>query len=71
MSTYLMASNGNDGSFWALNGSNQALRFLGNSSMQPESSQALTSIAVADVNNVYGLDAAGDLYKLVNTPFHL
>lgn len=69
MTTYLMASNGNDGSFWALNGSHQAVRFLGNSTMQPEDSQALTCIAVANVDTVYGLDAAGDLYRLVNTGF--
>lgn len=69
MSKYLMAANGNDGSFWALNAANQALRYLGNASIQPEASQALTDIAVGNVNAVYGLSAAGDVYQLVNTPY--
>ncbi len=69
MSKYLMAANGNDGSFWALNAANQALRYLGNASVQTEASQALTYIAVGNVNSIYGLSAAGDVYQLVNTPY--
>ena len=69
MAKYLMAANGNDGSFWALNAANQALRYLGNSSIQTEASQALTYIAVANANTVFGLSAAGEVYQLVNTPY--
>jgi len=69
MSKYVMASNGNDGSFWALNDANQALRYLGNASVQPEASQALTYIAVGNVNSIFGLSANGDVYQLVNTPY--
>ncbi|RDZ26160.1 tectonin domain-containing protein [Lysobacter silvisoli] len=69
MATYLMAANGNDGSFWALNSAQQALRYLGNSSVQTEASQALTGIAVANANAVFGLSAAGEVYQLVNTPY--
>ncbi|WP_157489456.1 tectonin domain-containing protein [Lysobacter sp. Root916] len=69
MATYLMATNGNDGTFWALNAAHQALRYLGNSSVQPETSQALTYIAVGNVNSIYGLSAAGEVYRLVNTPY--
>ncbi|NUO76021.1 MAG: hypothetical protein HOQ32_08400 [Lysobacter sp.] len=68
MANYLMAANGNDGSFWALNGAHQALRYLGNSYVQSETSQALTCIAVANASTVYGLSAAGEVYQLVDTP---
>lgn len=68
MAQYLMAANGSDGSFWALNAANQAERYLGNSTIQPETSQALSYIAVGNVNSVYGLSAAGEVYQLVNTP---
>jgi|GEM_PF-1536506 len=68
MAMYRMAANGNDGSFWALNAAQQALRYLGNGAIQPETSQAITCIAVANVDTIYGLGPAGDLYRLVDTP---
>lgn len=69
MAKYLMAANGNDGSFWSLNGANQALRYLGNAMVQTEASQALTCIAVGNVDSIFGVSAAGDIYRLVNTPY--
>lgn len=69
MAKYLMASNGSDGSFWALNVANQAQRYLGNSTIQPEASQALSYLAVGNVNSIYGLSATGDVYQLVNAPY--
>jgi Tectonin domain len=71
MTKYLMAANGNDGSLWAVNAANQALRYLGNTAIQPETSQALTAVAVGNVNSIFGLSAAGDVYQLVNTPYQL
>ena len=71
MAKYLMASNGNDGSLWSVNGANQALRYLGNSSIQPEPSQALRGIAVGNLNSIFGISGAGDVYQLVNTPFQV
>ena len=71
MAKYLMAANGNDGCLWSVNGANQALRYLGNSSIQPEPSQALTGIAIANINSIFGISAAGEVYQLVNTPFQV
>ena len=69
MTNYLMASNGSDGSFWALDARGTALRYLGNANVQPEASQALAGIAVGNVDSIYGVDAAGDVYRLVGTPY--
>ena len=69
MAKYLMAANSSDGCFWALNTAGQALRYLGNAAIQPEASQALSYIAVGNVNSVYGLSASGEVYQLVNTPY--
>ncbi len=68
MAKYRMAANGNDGSFWAVNDAQQSLRFLGNGAIQPETSQTITCVAVANVETIYGLGPAGDLYLLVDTP---
>jgi Tectonin domain len=65
--SYLMASSGIDGAVWALDSANQAQRFLGDGFVQDESSQLLTQISVGNAGNIWGLDAAGKVYQLVDS----
>jgi hypothetical protein len=64
-----MGSLSPDGALWALNGGGESLRFLGDNLQQKEASQLLTSIAVANASTIYGLDAAGNVYQIVDGPF--
>jgi hypothetical protein len=68
MTTYRMVALSPDGALWAIDGSNTALRFLGDGAQQPESSQSLVSVAVVNASTIYGLDASGSLWQLTDTP---
>ncbi len=63
---YLAAGVASDGTFWGVDNTNVAFRFIGASGPIPEPSQALVKVELGNAANVWGLDAAGGVYHLIN-----